>query len=92
MADGSCGGVAGAGHVAARGAAAGPAAPGRALGAAAGRAGLDDPQQLAGAAAAEAQRVLGPRARGPRLEAAGGAGGQSGAPAAQLSGPGAVFS
>lgn len=87
-AGGSRGGVAGAGHVAVGGAAAGPAAPGRALGAAARRSGLDDPQQPARAAAAEAQRVLGPRARGPGLEAASRAGGQSGAPPAQVS-PGA---
>lgn len=82
---GAAAGVAGAGHVAVGGAAAGPTAPGRALGAAARRSGLDDRQPPAGAAAAEAQRVLGPRTRGPGLEATGRAGGQPGAPPAQVS-------
>lgn len=83
-------GVAGAGHVAVRGAAAGPAAPGlaaasgRALGAAALRPRRRDPQPPSGAAAAEAQRELGPSARGPRLEEAGRGGRESGAPPAQV--------
>lgn len=43
-------------------------------------------QPPARAAAAEAQRELGPRAGGPGLAAAGRAGGQSGTPSAQVSG------
>lgn len=73
-----------------RRAAAGPAAPdlvsaaGRALGAAAPRCSRRDPQPPSGAAAAEAQRELGPSARGPRMEEAGRGGGESGAPPAQV--------
>lgn len=87
-------GIAGAGPAAVRGAAAGPvapglaAAPGRALGAAAPRPGQRDPQPSSGAAAAEAQRELGPSARGPRLAEAGRAGGEPGAPPAEVRGPG----
>lgn len=85
-------------HVTVGAAAAGLAAPGcaaapdRALGASERPSSRDNPQPPAGAAAAEAQRELGPRSGGPRLAAAGGAGEQSGAPQAQLPGPGTVFS
>jgi hypothetical protein len=77
--------AAGAGHVAVGGTAAGPAALGGALRAVVRPSGGRDPQPPAGAAAAEAQRELGPRARGPGLATAGRAGGQSGAPPAQVS-------
>lgn len=78
-------------HVAVGAAAAGLAAPGcaaapdRALGSSERPSSRCNPQPTAGAAAAEAQRELGPRTRGPGLEAAGGAGRQSGAPQAQVS-------
>lgn len=84
------GGVAGAGHVAVRGAAAGPLGRGlaaasiRALRATAPSSGQRHPQSPSGAAAAEAQREPGPSARRPGLEEAGRGGGESGAPPAEV--------